>query len=516
MMESFLKGHAFKVENGKFVASQDISSGTTILVQRPLAQVPLPSKRHQRCNYCLGKAQLQCCSRCRSAYFCSNECFQNAWLHFHRILCEPQTTDIYKSVDANRWLLERTALTLHSHKRLNIQHLQSLLPHMPFSIECLESHAPPIPHSPKNENPSHAVATFLEPFDCDITEEELSVLWSRIQMSWFLIVEAEHHFEQFAVGVYPITSLYIGHSCRPNAAAIYIKGVQHIIALEDISPREPITISYVDLTATKRERWIELRKRFGPDYECDCIRCSGKLQAIDGVLEKGEKELGLSKKDAVELISKHIKSWSVLEMVKEAEIREKDNWSSIELLAPPEFTHFVGRLATPDIFHSTTNQKGAVHYKINVAKDRAALLDCIPDVMTMLLSVPKVPSFTTACIKAAEEVLLERIAQNNWVEASRCSLYLFVAYRLLYPPLHPKLAHHTLVLARAGWNSMIQMELIGGDKKLERIYAIGTRTWLDLAKDTVEVVFGKESAFWRDVVELEWVYDREQQAKSSN
>jgi hypothetical protein len=372
-------------------------------------------------------------------------------------------------------------------------------------------------HGPEaDENPSHAVAAFLESFDCDITEKELSVLWERIKMSWFLIVEAEHHFEQFAVGVYPITSLYIRHSCRPNSAAIYIKGVQHIIALEDISPGEPITISYVDLTATKQERLVELRKRFGPDYECDCIRCSGKLQTIDAVLEKGENELGLTKKDCIELINQHIKSWSVLEMVKQAEKREKDDWSSIQLLAPPEFTHFVGRLATPDIFHPTTDQKDTVQYKVNVAKDRDALLDRIPDVMAMLLKVPKVPSFTTSCIKAAEEVLLERIAQNNWVEASRCSLYLFVAYRLLYPPLHPKLAHHTLVLARAGWNSMMQMELIGDDKKLERIYAIGTRSWLDLAKDIVEVVFGKESAFWRDVVELEWVYDREQKVKNSD
>ncbi|KAI9334055.1 hypothetical protein BD770DRAFT_354453 [Pilaira anomala] len=517
MLNSYINEHKrVEIQQDKLVAAEFIKSGTTVLVQPPLASVPLPAKRHQRCNYCLRKAQLQCCSRCRSAYFCSNECFRNAWLHFHRVLCEPQETDIYKDVDADRWLLERTALTLHSHARLNKQYSHSPT-HLPFAIHALQLHHTLNTGTPTSSSVVENVAQFLEPFDCQISSEELVILWNKIQAGSFPILDGDHQFEQVAVGLYPITSLFVTHSCRPNAAVLYKQDTQYIITLEDILPGEKITIAYVDLISTKETRLNELRKKFGQEYVCDCVRCHGELSLIDIALEKGEK-LGLSLEDGRKLISEHLKSWSILDMLRDAEIREKDSWSPIQVLEPPQFTHFVSRISAPTVYYASIddrkqNQNSASLYKAYVKEDRAHILQRLPTAMTALLNVPQVPSFTISAIKAAENLLIELISKGNWVQTSRCALYLFVVYRLIYPPFHPKLAYHTLILARSGWNALVEMELIGVEKKLERIYANGTRTWIELARDAIDTTFGRESNFWRDVIELQWVYEREQKVK---
>jgi hypothetical protein len=520
MLDTFIKEQKrIRIDDTKLVASEYIKAGSTVLVQAPLASVPLPAKRHQRCNYCLRKAQLQCCSRCRSAYFCSNSCFRNAWLHFHRVLCEPQETDIYKDVDADRWLLERTALTLHSHDRLNKQQSHSP-PHLPFAIEALQLHTPHI--APGTEQHQHNttvadVAKFLEPFDCQISTQDLDALWHRIKLSSFPILDPEHHLEQMAVGVYPVTSLYVTHSCRPNAALLYKQSMQSIITLDDILPGEAITISYVDLISTKAQRTKALQERFGPDFVCHCIRCEGELASIDAALEKGE-SLGISYEEGLTLLSEHIKSWSVLDMVRVAELREKDSWSPIQVMDPPQFAHFVSRIAAPDMYYGTMDDRKNSQdktYKVSLKEDRAYLLQRIPQVMMALLEVPQIPAFTISMIRAAEELLLQRILKGRWVETSRCALYLFVVYRLLYPPLHPKLAYHTLILARSGWNALVEMELIGVEKKLERIYANGTKTWIELARNAIEASFGRESNLWRDVIELQWVYERERNIRSS-
>lgn len=519
MLDSYINEHiGVMIREDRLVASESIKCGSAILVQPPLASVPLPAKRHQRCNYCLRKAQLQCCSRCRSAYFCSNECFRNAWLHFHRVLCEPQETDIYKDVDADRWLLERTALTLHSHARLNKQYSHSP-PHLPFAIHALSLHTPTsCATSEYNQSTVDAVAGFLEGFDCQISSEELSVLWKRIQSCSFPIFDQEHNLEQVAVGAYPITSLYVAHSCRPNAAVVYKQDTQSIITLEDILPGEPITIAYADLISTKQQRMEELKKRFGDDYECHCIRCEGDLSVVDMALEKGE-TLGLTAEDGLKLVNRQIESWSVLEMIRNGEGRDKDSWSPIQVLEPSQFTHFVSRIAAPVIYYASVDDRKhsstSSMYKSYVKEDRAQLLQRLPAAMTAVLNVPQVPAFTLSAIRAAETVLLQKISEANWVQTSRCALYLFVVYRLIYPPYHPKLAYHTLILARSGWNSLVEMELIGVDRKLERIYANGTRTWIELAKDVIDTTFGRDSSLWRDVIELQWVYEREQKVKAA-
>ncbi|KAF7731577.1 SET and MYND domain-containing protein 3 [Apophysomyces ossiformis] len=511
-MEDYIQQQGLKLDSSKnlLTTSQYTSAGTTLLAQSALASIPLPTVRRHRCNYCLRKASLQCCSRCRSAYFCSNECFRNAWLHFHRVLCEPQESDIYAHVDADRWLLERLALTLHSHDRLNKQKSHSP-PHLPFAIQALQKHTPP-----ENRDTNHSIESLviesLAPFGCQFSLDELVKLWQSGQMASFQVQDTDQHMEPVAIGIYPITSLYVRHSCRPNAGVIYKKDTQMLVALEDIPAGEPITISYVDLMATKNQRHEALRKRFGPEFVCECARCAGDFAIIDRLLEKGE-TLGISEEQARIELKQQIKSWNILHQVKE--------WASIDDNLPPiqdvsTFAHFVSRIIAPTIYYPPSDHK---HHSLRepyeyTQEDRLALEKRILPTLHAIANLPEFPrAFTLSTIHAAEKLLTRRMAQGRWVEAARSMMYLYSVYRLIYPSLHPTMAYYSIVLARTSWNSLVQLELAGIGKRLERIYGNGIRAWIQIAGDAVGNSFGQDSSLWRELVELQWIYERDQKLK---
>jgi hypothetical protein len=77
------------------------------------------------------------------------------------------------------------------------------------------------------------------------------------------------------VGLFP-RHARMNHSCRPNAS-LYFSCVAlkrprvHARLLRDVEAGEEITITYVDLFATRAARRDELRRRY--HFECSCERC---------------------------------------------------------------------------------------------------------------------------------------------------------------------------------------------------------------------------------------------------
>ncbi|CAO3591111.1 unnamed protein product [Absidia cylindrospora] len=621
-LEDFFKERGFAVEGRTLVALKPFPAGTVLLEQAPLTQVPLPSIRRQRCNYCLRRAALQCCGRCQSAYFCSNTCFRNAWLHYHHVLCEPLEFDTYTNVDADRWLLERAALTLHSHARLN-KHNSHSPPHLKYAIQALEVHPQPDgsaiinnpavasssssssssstaakattikteatmtsspsspPPSTSNGNGVHhhhhppnpssvwlptttpgaittpcpsipidfdAVSEMMAPFDCPFTADELSTVQEQISLSRFDILDPEQHMDKVGYGVYPLTTLYVQHSCRPNTGATYRQDKQRLMTLEDIVPGDIITMSYVDLTLPKQARMDDLRLRFGPDYDCTCSRCQDEFACLDSLLEQGQVgNPGFLRLDqATTVLEEDIKSWNILDTVKRSSSTSlssasasstasstTDNANGVvgepivitseTVLLPSEFSHFVSRSVAPDIFLESTADAAVTtrHLGINTLETFSAFAKearkefvrgTIP-VIHSLLKCASVPAFTVNMIRAAEVSLRQTMDQQEWVDAAKYATYLFVVYRLVYPPLHPVCSFHTIILAKACWNSMIQLELDGFDNKLEKVYRHGIRTWIDVARDSVLYTFGQESALWREIVDLQWVFERDQKLR---
>lgn len=510
-MEQYLnqQQNQLKIENNIFVSSKYTTAGTTLLTQAPLASVPFPSERLDRCNYCLRKGNLQCCSKCHSAYFCSQDCFLKSWIHFHRGLCGSADYDKDALLNVNQWLLDRAALTLASHNTLPTKTNAQIQ-----AFNQLEVVA-------NNNVDQSLVKSTLEKLNpiANYTLPELSILWQRVQISSFPITDSDMQLDPIAIGIYPITSQYIRHSCRPNASVIYEQGHQLIIALEDIPQNTPITISYVDLVATKDQRQKSLKERFGFEFQCDCIRCQGEYAGLDQLLER---DTNLTDKEIEQAFLQQLKAWCVLDMVKE--YGSKDVVMPLESLDAPHLAHFICRMIAPDIYvpaFSNIHAKrstAAIYYdklspltqlKYTREEDARRILPAIE----ALLGIPPSPFLTIRAIKIAEKVLSRCISESSWVEASRCTIFLYMLYRLVYPTLYPKMVYHSLLMARASWNSLVQLELAGIGKKLERIYEKGVQLWIQVAKTSVSIIFGRNSSLWREVVEIQWLFERDQKLK---
>ncbi|CAO3617337.1 unnamed protein product [Cunninghamella blakesleeana] len=679
-LEEYLNDLGLGIKGRSLVALRPLPAGTVVLEQLPLTQVPLPFVRRQRCNYCLRRASLQCCGRCRSAYFCSNTCFRNAWLHYHHVLCEPLEYDTYTNVNADCWLLERAALTLHSHARLN-KHNSHSPPHLKYAIQALELHPQPNNHinnnnnvtiastinntnanvnntnsinnnnnsnnnnnnnnnhHPNNNSHTHislkkeneedqnnlnlntntnnnnnnnndsnnnnsinndennveknktinnattqwkaslkelninipptitpgatitssssvpidfeAVSQMLAPFDCPFSADELYTVQQQIEVSRFDILDTDQHMEKVGYGVYPLTTLYIQHSCRPNTGIVYRQDKQRIVALKDIAVGETINISYVDLTLPRGARMIELQRRFGvAEYNCQCERCYGEFACLDELLERGQKS-GLRIDQATTILEEDLANWNTLDVVQYLASSDFDGTIPIDAkLFPSEFSHYAAKIISPDLYiegamdvhvGSSSSQSPSLstflqlgissfdNYAAYAKESRIKFVQNIPILMSKLLTLNDIPVFTVNMIRAAELLLRNYMDHQKWLEAARCATFLFIIYRIVYPPLHPVCSFHTIVLAKASWNSLIQLELQSSstsssssssssnlnnlDLKVEKLYYQGIRTWIDISRDATLLTFGQDSTLWREVVDLQWIFERDQKLR---
>jgi len=213
-------------------------------------------------------------------------------------------------LDVNQWLLDRTALTLASHDTLPTKASAQVQAFNQLEVVATDNVV--------DQSMVQKTMDKLNPI-AGYTLSKLSILWQRVQISSFPITDSEMQLDPIAIGIYPITSQYVRHSCRPNASVIYEQGHQLIIALEDIPPNTPITISYVDLIATKSQRQEALKARFGFDFQCDCIRCQGDYAGLDLLLER---DTDMSDEEIEQALLKQLRAWNVLEMVKEFGIKD--------------------------------------------------------------------------------------------------------------------------------------------------------------------------------------------------
>lgn len=93
-------------------------------------------------------------------------------------------------------------------------------------------------------------------------------LFHKLRINSFSIDHMEESGKSIAL--YIQTSVF-DHSCRSNAAFVFIGKRMQIRAMKDIQEGEEVTIHYVDIMETKKERRDKLWKDWG--FLCRCFRC---------------------------------------------------------------------------------------------------------------------------------------------------------------------------------------------------------------------------------------------------
>lgn len=557
-MERYLEHHNLTlVDSGDAIkgrgvhASTKIDRGTIIVTSQPLGTVVLPSSTPECCNYCFRKQpNLQRCSRCKKSYFCDMGCFQNAWLSYHQYVCTAATphspNGINDTADAmDLEMLERVTLNVGRHnKRMEKQQQQqqqqegneeTVLVTMD-AFFSLTGHTQPPRVQEKFE--SIAAKALKKEYiqQTGLTSKELVQYLEVFKSNNFSIDDKE----MFAIGegTYPIASLF-NHSCRPNAVVMFDGALAEIHAIEHIDADTEITISYVDAAHALRERQSTLKEKYF--FKCACKRCVGSyLTMIDTLLGDEEEfswtdraqQLLVEKKDDTRTrLLKEVEEWDLLEMCR---LYDRNNDSCPDKSKPltiANYTHYFIQLFAP---YLVTCENHVLHTPSSQVNALTSFDDPLPSLarpavqptydliletaMSEMLEYPTDPEhviipYRLSTLSTCTRLFYDEMADGHWRNAVKLGMYVLIQYCLIYPPYHPMLAQHFLILAKACWNSIIQSELLNDGQRLEKVYERGVRRWIMLSKETIAVSFGKHSSLWRETLELEWLFIREQKLK---
>lgn len=568
-MENYLQHHKLVLQDsedsirGRFVKSNaTLPKGTEIITSQPLGTVALPQTLNESCNYCFRKQTsppLQRCSQCKNAYFCDMACFKNAWLSYHQYVCKANITSRDAEDDMDLEMLERVALNIARYKKRqakNQQQQSNAVVGGDSSEESVEitmqaffslvGHDNLQQRHVKEKYTLLASEALKKPFiqQTGLKLDELVHYLNVFKSNNFAINDAD----MFAIGegTFPIAALF-NHSCRPNAVVMFEGALASIHAIEDIEPDTEITISYVDAAHSRNYRQKSLQEKYF--FNCTCERCCKGdarpyLSLIDTLLgdeesdwDRAQQLLSQDQKsnvmDKSARILQEVEGWDLLEMCKEYDRKSDGCPDPRKPLTIANYTHYFIQFFAPYLL--TWNQPELHQQQVGLTL-KTSLTDfddplpefAKPAVQStydeiMKTAIDKMLSYPTEkdtiipyrldTLSVCSRLFYDEMAEGNWQNAVKLGMYVLIQYCLIYPPYHPMLAQHFLVLAKACWNSIIQSELIQDNKRLEKVYERGVRRWIMSSKETVAIAFGKHGKLWRETLELEWIFLREQKLK---
>ncbi|CAO3634045.1 unnamed protein product [Cunninghamella blakesleeana] len=659
----YTHGLILKTDNddnkGRLVISTcEHKRGSVLITSQPLGTVVLPSNRHEVCNYCFRKPQsptnLQRCSQCKKAYFCDMHCFKNAWLTYHQYVCTPSTstTDNNSEDDQDTLdleMIERVALNCWRYnKRITETDKQQQQQQQQKEEEMLldeegvdvtmETFYSLMGH--EKQQPKHVLERYhrlarkalSKPYlkESGLKEDQLVNYLCIFQCNNFAI--HDDHLFTIGEGTYPIASL-INHSCRPNAIAMYDGALLSIIAIDNISTDQEITIAYIDAAHDRSHRQSSLYNKYF--FHCQCVRCIndhhvyGKIDSLfgneisewdraqallnsfqqnglDGILNNNNNNnnnnnsgsnnnrngnhVDEEKKLRDYVLEQTEEEWDLLELCRLYDRKHDCVPDPTKPLTLGTYTHYLVQFFAPYIwcilnpelrlgnnkkklqhvengfssstssssssptsskassrpssptsphitpqpptsllnnitthFPLTTTSNGSLSYFNDPLPQFALpkvptnyediLTKCMNDIKSYPVREDGITPYSLATLSASTQLLYDFMAKGEWQKSVKLALYIFVQYCWIYPPYHPILAQHIVLYAKCCWNSIIQNELICNGRNLEDFYARGVRRFIMLGKETLGIAVGKRGEQWKEIIELEWLFLREQKLK---
>ncbi|ORY92201.1 hypothetical protein BCR43DRAFT_497957 [Syncephalastrum racemosum] len=570
-LEQYLRGCHLELQAAEesnrgrnVVATSLLKRGSVVTTSQPLGAVPLKANRHEFCNYCFRKlgqqyppAALQRCSRCKAAYFCDMQCFKNAWLSYHQFVCQPPAAN--DTQDENNEDQEDQELDLEMTERvaLNVARYEERRAAQPTVEEEVEDETVEVTMEAfsslmehREDHPKHLLAhyeqvarTALAKSYIKASAEDLIRYQCRFRCNNFAIYDEQ--LFTIGEGTYPVASLF-NHTCRPNAAIIFDGALLVIKAIEDILPGQEVSIAYVDVAHARQPRLQSLQDKYF--FTCTCPRCTDDsyLGRIDAMLgeepsdwERAQELLDPSNSFQQQVLAAS-EDWDLLGHTRRFNRKNNDEPELDRPLTLSLYTHFCLQRLTPYLWTArnasfgfvsgsppqtpppSTNSCGTL-----TTFDDPPPSTCRPypgetyeEILEGVITkaqqypVPAVVPYRIRTLAAASRLFFDQMMESKWRNATRLGMYILVQYSIVYPPYHPMLAQHLLLLAKAAWNSIIQNEMVTQTKRLENVQERGVRRWIVLAKEVISCTFGRQSNMWREVVELEWIFMREQKLKS--
>ncbi|KAK9376597.1 uncharacterized protein V1513DRAFT_474277 [Lipomyces chichibuensis] len=255
--------------NGLVVA-KDFSAYSEIFRKIPEVSVPDTDHRSQICANCFlfaadtgdrvqpgSVVKVSSCGKCRSTYYCSQECQLQDWKAYHKRECKILAS-LARKVPPSPVVLLMRILTMDGDKRDRFyKAMENLMSHIDdrgkmedFATLVLMSKG--AKEYSGTKLPLDAVVEML----CKVMTNSASI--------------PNPSYDTVGMMFDPVISL-INHSCDPNAVLVFNKNVLLVRVVRPIKKGEEILITYTDNTMPMPHRKEQLRTRYF--FDCQCTAC---------------------------------------------------------------------------------------------------------------------------------------------------------------------------------------------------------------------------------------------------
>ncbi|KAK9322111.1 hypothetical protein V1517DRAFT_150502 [Lipomyces orientalis] len=252
------------------VAAKNFPAYSEIFRKMPEVWVPDSDYRSRICANCLlfaaatgdsiqagTVAKVFSCGKCRSTYYCSQECQLQDWKAYHKRECKILAT-LAPQVPPSTVILLMRILLIPGNKR---QRFYS-------AMETLRSHIDDRRNTEDFETSVVMSKGAKEYSGTELTLETVVEMLCKIMTNSFSIPLPTYDI----VGIMFDTSIsLINHSCDPNAVIVFEKNVLMVRAVRPIRKGEEIYITYTDNTMPMPRRKKALRTQYF--FDCQCTAC---------------------------------------------------------------------------------------------------------------------------------------------------------------------------------------------------------------------------------------------------
>lgn len=253
-------------------AKADIAAGEQLLEEQPIISAPMPKYYAKICHHCAKESgNLQRCSGCKYAHYCSQDHQIEDWKASHKKECGIMKKVMEKN---DKGPIHSAVLLVKIHAQVELlgnADLKKYLDALPPVLQRMKGRAHKVCEATVDLVLESAGIQQVD----DVKNRYLDYL-SKIVTNGILLLGKKHMDEMIACGVYPGIRK-ARHSCEPTAfGATNAKLTQRLVAARDIKEGEEITTPYVDIDQDVSWRQAHLFENYF--FRCSCSRCLRELK----------------------------------------------------------------------------------------------------------------------------------------------------------------------------------------------------------------------------------------------
>ncbi|KAK2846155.1 hypothetical protein Q7C36_011009 [Tachysurus vachellii] len=217
-------------------------------------------------SHVLSKEGLSKCGKCKKAFYCNVECQRADWA-MHKLECSAMCSF------GESWCPSETVrLVARVINRMKVQKEPSASEKL-LLLTDLEANLDKFDNEKREMNEAdiaelhHFYSKHLDFPD----HHSLLTLFAQVHCNGFTVEDEE--LSHVGSALFPDVAL-MNHSCCPNVIVTYRGTLAEVRAVKDISPKEEIFTSYIDLLYPTEDRMERLRDSYY--FTCDCKECRTK------------------------------------------------------------------------------------------------------------------------------------------------------------------------------------------------------------------------------------------------